>query len=62
MTTGKIGLPDAAMSLGVSYAEAYRLLLRGDLQGFRDGKRWVVSTRSLENARRTVHTRGGSDR
>jgi len=44
-----IPLPDAAQRLGLSWAQAWRLVLRGDLKGEQRGSaRWWVSVASLE--------------
>lgn len=50
-TTQGIPLADAAMRLGVSWQQAWRLLLTGTLQGRKDGGRWVVDAESLERTK-----------
>jgi len=50
-TAGDIPLSVAAHRLGVSWATAWRLLLKGDLVGEKIGGRWVVTSDSVETYR-----------
>lgn len=44
-----LSLVRAAQILGLSWGQAWRLLLRGDLRGAkRDGRRWYVTPSSVE--------------
>lgn len=44
----EIPLALAAQSAGLSWAQAWRLVLRGELEGRKAGGRWVVTRASLE--------------
>ena len=50
----EIGLAEAAMLMGVSWARAWSALLRGELEGRKDGARWKVSRASAEAWRRSA--------
>ena len=43
-----VSLTEAAIRLGVGYSVARDRLLRGELDGKRDGVHWVVNQASLE--------------
>ncbi len=43
-----IPLVEAAHKLGISWNRAWRLLLQGDLKGFKVNGRWVVTRESLQ--------------
>lgn len=48
----EVSLSVAAHRLGLSWQQAWRLLLRGELQGRKSGGRWAVDEESLERLRR----------
>jgi len=43
-----IPLADAAKRLSISWERAWRLVLRGRLEGQRAGRAWMVSTASVD--------------
>lgn len=47
----------AAARLGVRWARAWDLLLRGDLVGEKQGARWYVTSRSVETMRKKLRQR-----
>lgn len=53
-----IPLADAAFRIRVPYATAHRLLMRGELQGERRGRSWLVDESSIERYRPTEHPSG----
>jgi hypothetical protein len=42
-----LSLADAAFAAGLSYQQVWRLCLRGDVQGHREGRSWRVSASSM---------------
>lgn len=44
----EVTLTEAAHSLGVSWAAAWKLVLTRDLSGRKAGNRWLVSKKSIE--------------
>ena len=55
-----LGLAECAFKLRIPYQDAHRLLLVGELVGEKRGKRWVVSSESLERLLRLRHARPSS--
>lgn len=49
---GEVPLALAAQSAGLSWPQAWRLVLRGELEGRKAGGRWVVTRASLETWRK----------
>lgn len=45
-----IPLVEAAARLRMTYSRAWQAMLRGDLEGHKEGGRWVVSEASVERA------------
>lgn len=62
MVDTEIGLTQAAVMLRVSWHCAWRLVLVGELDGRKDGNRWLVSRPSVERyaskTRRSVSKAG----
>ena len=50
--TEELPLPAVCRKLNISWAQAWRLLLRGDLQGRQVRGRWMVSAESVSDLRR----------
>jgi hypothetical protein len=58
---GEVPLALAAQSAGLSWAQAWRLVLRGELEGRKAKGRWVVTRASLDawhKAHRIVRAAG----
>ena len=56
---GWIPIADACrLAGGLSWGQAYRLVLRGDLEGRQVGRAWLVSTASVARLRETRRTKG----
>lgn len=47
MSDGVVSLSDAALRLGLSWHQAWRLVLIGSLKGNKRGGRWFVESRDL---------------
>ena len=56
--TAEVSLSAAAHRLGVSWAQAWRLVLRRELEGRKSGSRWVVSVESLERLAQVSRSTG----
>ena len=46
----KYALPDAARRLSLSWGRTWNLLLRGELDGAKEGGRWYVTAASVDAA------------
>ena len=45
---GSVSLPSAAQALGLSWIQAWRLVLTGELKGTQIGGRWQIERESLD--------------
>jgi hypothetical protein len=52
-----IPLPVACARLGLSWAQGYNKILRGELEGELRGSRWFISVESVERAGRERSSR-----
>jgi len=48
----RISLPVAAKELGIPWATAWNAVLRGSLEGVKEGRVWMVTRSSVEQYRR----------
>ena len=55
LTTELVPLSEAAQSLRLSWGQAWRLLLRGELEGEKRAGKWFVSSADVERLRRDSH-------
>ncbi|MGH7647090.1 MAG: hypothetical protein ACREND_03155 [Gemmatimonadaceae bacterium] len=58
---GLVGLPELARELRKSYWTCYAAMLRGDLDGVREGKRWMVTRASADRLKHADSVRRTAD-
>ncbi len=49
-----ISLPQTCLELGISWGQAYRLVLRGELEAKQVGRDWLVNPESIARAQKAV--------